>query len=294
MFLTIDTTTYIYENHSIHSPDNDSLKNKDFYLNSEKDSSSIYLSFKKPQETDGQVTEIEEISGHTGIKHIFSLEQVDGIFALLLLCFLFLTRIYKGGFLLFKENSRLVFSSRQDLSLFSETTITEFWYNFALLFQTALLAGIIMFSFCLEADNSYIPPNGFITILVFVVAICVVEALKYLLYKLIGYIFNFQLIVSIFLRSSVIIVEMMGIIAFIPVLLLVYSNHYSEILTNFFIILFIVSRLIIFYRIIIFFLRENVNLLYLIAYLCSVEIFPYFLLYKGLTYLYKIDVISLL
>jgi len=259
----------------------------------ESDSSGIYMAFEKYTNST-TLDASETVPGYAGTSRGFSLDQMDGIFALLLICFLFLTRIYKGGFLFFKENSRLVFSSRENSSLFSETTITEFWYNIALVFQTILLTSIIIFAVFTEANDLYVPPNGFLTIVLFILSISLLEGLKYLFYKFMGYVFNVQSSVDIWLRSYIIVIEMTGIIAFIPVLIMVYSNNYHDILTIFFIILFIASRLIIFYRIIIFFLRENVNFLYLIVYLCSVEFLPYVLLYKGLTYLYKIDVISLL
>ncbi|NDW18553.1 DUF4271 domain-containing protein [Dysgonomonas sp. 216] len=257
------------------------------------DSGGIRLHYETLTKLNKEIT-VQNTSGHDGTAKAFSLSQVDGVFALLLLCFLFLARIYREGTLYFKENSRLVFSSRENISLFSETTITEFWYNFALVFQTIFLTAIVLFSVFVEVNKPFIPPNSFLFLALSILCIGAVELIKYLFIRLVSYLFEIKEVVNVWLRSYIIIIEMMGIIAYFPILILVYSNLSHDILFMFFAVLFIISRLIIFYRIIIFFLHGNVNFLYLIVYLCSVEIVPYFLLYKALGFLYKIDVISLL
>lgn len=233
-------------------------------------------------------------NGHAGVSKVFTLEQDDGVLALLVLCFLLFTRIFKGGFTFFKENSRLLFSTRENLNLFSETTVTEFWFNFILIFQTILLSSIILFDTFLESDEYKLPQHSFYTIVLFMLTIFVFLLFKYLLYRILGYLFNSQDQVKIWLRSCTIVLSMIGIIAFVPTLMMVYSQSFHNYLLISFLILFIISQLILFYRIIIFFLREDVNFFFLIAYLCGVEIIPYIILYQVLVYLYKVDLIGLL
>lgn len=237
---------------------------------------------------------VQVSNGHEGIKRPFTLEGDDGIFALLLVCFVFFTRIFKGGFTFFKENIGLLFSSRKNLNLFSETTTTEFWFNFILVFQTILLISIILFDSFLESISYDEYRNSFVTVLLFTFTITVFLTIKYLFYKLMGYLFEIQVEIKAWLRSYMIVLEMLGIIAFIPALMLVYSQSFHQYLLFFFFILFFVSRLILFYRIITFFFKRHVNLLFLITYLCGVEIIPYILLYQVLVYLYKVDIVGLL
>ena len=203
--------------------------------------------------------------GHIGRERPFTLEGDDGVFALLLLCFVFFTRIYKGGLSFFKENIRIFFSFRKKHSTFSETTSTDFWFNFVLVFQTILLASIVIFDYFLETNENYVPPHSFYTILLFIFTLSVFLLFKYLLYRLIGFLFNVKEAINIWIRNYMLILEMVGIVAFIPVLILVYSQNLHEYLLFFFILLFIVSRLLLFYRLITFFLEQHVNLLFLIA-----------------------------
>lgn len=237
---------------------------------------------------------LQQNSGHEGVNKVFTLEQDDGVLALLVLCFLLFTRIFKGGFTFFKENACLLFSTRESLNLFSETTVTEFWFNFILIFQTILLSSVVLFDTFLESDEYKLPQHSFYTIILFMLTIFVFLLFKYLLYKVLGYLFDLHDQMKIWLRSCTIVLSMLGIIAFVPTLMIVYSQNFHDYLLIFFLILFIISQLILFYRIIAFFLQEDVNFFFLIAYLCGVEIVPYIILYQVLVYLYKVDLIGLL
>lgn len=260
----------------------------------EKDTSMYFSSDKVRYLQQSKEQNINRVRGHEGIKKAFTLENEDGVLILLLVCFLFFTRIYKGGIVFFKENTRLLFSNRENLNMFSETTIREFWFNFILLFQHVLLTAIILFDLFLESDKYPLPQYPFVTILVSLSVLSVFIYSKILFYRFIGYIFNIKEYMKIWVRTYIIVLEMMGMIAFVPTLIMVYSQSFHYILLSFFIVLFILSRLILFYRIITFFLRQHVNFLFLIVYLCTVEIIPYIILYQVLIYLYKVDLISLL
>lgn len=285
---TSEATYYVIDSAKIRREYEDSISSRQLYT-LEKDTS-IYFSEKKLALLHRQA--MDDRTGHEGIKRPFTLEGDDGIFALLLICFVFFTRIYKGGFSFFRENSRLLFSSRKSLNLFSETTTTEFWFNFILVFQTILLTSLIMFDSFLELEQYPVPKYSFYTVSLFAVTISLFLGIKYLIYRFAGYLFNIQSHVHIWLRNYMIVLEMMGIIAFIPTLMLVYSQSFHQYLLMFFLVLFVLSRIILFYRIITFFLKAHVNFLFLIAYLCSLEIIPYFILYQILIYLYKIDIIT--
>lgn len=232
--------------------------------------------------------------GHEGIAKVFTLEQDDGVLALLVLCFILFTRIFKGGVTFFKENARVLFSTRESFNLFSETTVTEFWFSFVLIFQTILLSSIVIFDVFLESDNYKMPQHSLYTILLFMLTILIFLVAKYTFYKALGYLFDVRDQVRIWLRSCTIVLSMTGILAFIPTLMMVYSQNLHDYLLIFSLGLFILSQVILFYRVITFFLQGNVNFLFLIAYLCGVEIIPYIILYQVLIYLYKVDLIGLL
>lgn len=289
-----DSTSYIFDYTDKIKAKQDSIWHEELFSFSKKESASVYTNIDSISTKNTVITHSKENKGHAGDYKVFSLEQDDGIFALLLISFLCITRIYNHGSSFFTENVRILFSTRKELSPFIPTTIKEFWFNFILIFQSILLGSIIAFDYILNLEKNTQPIHSFYTILLFIGTIGLFLGIKYSIYKLIGYIFNIRDRIQIWLRSYMITIEMLGIVAFIPVLVLIYSQQYYTIVISFLICLFIVSRMIIFYRIIVFFMQSNVNLLFLIAYLCALEIIPYIFLYNILVFLYKIDLTSLL
>lgn len=229
---------------------------------------------------------------HSGIRHPFSLEQIDGIFIILVFCFILTIRLYKKGITFFKENIQLILSSRENVNMLSETTISEYWLSFLLLFQTAFLSSIVLFSYYSESDAGSLANGSLFTVLLFTAVILIFEGIKILLYKFLGYLFNVSSIPSVYIRGYVVLLELLGLFLFIPSLLLIYSDYWHNIIFILCAVLFLISRLIIFHKIFLFFFQKNVNFLYLIVYLCSVEVIPYVLLYYGLIFIYKTDVVA--
>jgi hypothetical protein len=246
---------------------------------------SLFLN--NPVKNQKTVSAIRPAENHEGVRPIFSLGQTDGIFVMLLLSFLFLTHIYRRGSLFFKESLSLVYSTSKKANQLNETTATDFWYNFVLLMQFVLMASITFFVFLQQQNTNYVPSHSIVFILLLMLGFMIAGSVKYLFYRFVGFVFDIQTTVRAWSRSYMNMLELMGVVAFIPVVFLIYSNYYSELLMFFLIGIFVLSRLIIIYRISIFFLRRKVNILFSISYLCSVEITPYFVLYKGLLYFYS-------
>ncbi|WP_156032789.1 DUF4271 domain-containing protein [Prevotella sp. 10(H)] len=237
----------------------------------------------------------EDRIAHDGTPLHFSIEQTDGVFALLLLCFLFFAHLYNGGFTFLKENLSLLFHSEKGQRAFKQTTVKEYLYTYFLVFQTVVLIAICVYDIFIEYDpQSNAAHRPFISILLNILLIGLFLGVKDVLYIIIGYIFDGQRQMNVWRRTHLLGIEVLGILYFIPTLLLVYSDFYHTQIVIFMLILFLIVQLILFYQIIIFFIREKFNFLYLIAYLCTVEILPYIFLIIGLVYLYRIDVLNIL
>lgn len=232
---------------------------------------------------------------HEGIKRFSLIEDSDGIFLLLLFCFALFVHVFRRGMSFFKENARMVFSVRHSSNLFNQATITEVWFDSLLMFQTMLIYSIVLFVYFFENDDSGgYTGSVFLSVISFVLLFIGFNLIKYLVHRFIAYLFDVKQIFEVWVRGYIVVVEMLGLISFVPLLLLIYFDYYHNVLFLVFLLLFLISRLIIIYRSVIFFLEKGVNFLYLIAYLCTVEIIPYILLYNGLSYLYKIEVTSIL
>ncbi len=234
-------------------------------------------------------------SRHEGNRMPFTIEQTDGVFGLLLLCFLFFTHIYNGGYTFLKENISLLFTFDKKERIHRQTTSKEALYSYFLVFQAVVLMAIAIYDIFIETNSSVDGVRRpFVTILLFMVLIGLFFGIKDFIYRILGYVFDQGKQMAIWRRICVIAIEILGILYFIPTLLLVYSQYYHWQIIIFMIILFLFVQILLFYQIIIFFIREKFNFLYLIAYLCTFEILPYIFLLVGLAYLYRIDVFNTL
>lgn len=239
-------------------------------------------------------TKAFSLEGHKkGIDHPIKLDRSDGIFALLVICFLLLAHVYNGGMAFFKENIMLVFSASKSEKLETQVTTKETVYSFFLVFLAVLLISISLYEgldrFFPLADGDKRP---FVTIGFFVVLIVLFVVAKMLLNRVIGFIFDNEKRIEAWNRSYLVLFSMLGLLCFFPTLMLVYSNLWHSIIIGFVFVLFLIVQIILFIRVIVFFIGQKFNLLYLIAYLCTIEILPYIFLGIGLVHLYKTDIFN--
>lgn len=235
-----------------------------------------------------------DASRHYGSKLPFSMENTDGIFILLLFCFMFFTHIYNGGISFLKENMSLLFLSEKEKRIHKQTTVKEIFYGYFLVFQAIVLVSICVYDVFVEYDSSEVIHAPFLTVIAFILAIGFFLGVKDFIYKIVGSIFDQQKLMRTWRRMFVVGIEILGILYFIPTLLLIYSNYYHFEILVFMLLLFLIVQITLFYQIIIFFVNQKFNFLYLIAYLCTFEILPYIFLSIGLIYLYRTDIFNTL
>ena len=235
-----------------------------------------------------------DTSRHYGSKLPFSMESIDGIFVLILFCFLCFTHIYNGGISFLKENLSLLFRSEKEKRIHKQTTVRDILYGYFLVFQAIILIAICVYDVFVEYDSSVVIHTPFLTIITFILTIGIFLGVKDFIYKITGYIFDQQSLMRSWRRVSVVSIEILGVLYFIPTLLLIYSNHYHLEILVFMLLLFLIVQITLFYQIIIFFVNQKFNFLYLIAYLCTFEILPYIFLSTGLIYLYRTDIFNTL
>ena len=225
---------------------------------------------------------------HEGIPLPFSLEQADGIFILCTICFMMFAYIYQGSFKTAKTNLSLAFSFNPDSYESHSLTTRDIWYSYYLILQFTIFVSITAYSYFIE-NPGYRVYDGepSITIIMFIVVISTFLLLKRLIYKMIGSIFDIQQEMKIFEYSQLFIIELLGIIYFIPTLLVIYSGYAHNMICTLMAVVFIVVQFIFFCQQLTFFVRKKFNFLFSIAYLCTVEIIPYVLLITAIIYLYN-------
>jgi hypothetical protein len=209
-------------------------------------------------------------------------------FIIFLICFFILVYIISHRTKLLLSMASGVFRNTDRHSIFFEPLNNDLFNKILLCFQTILLISVI--TYCVVVHEQIFPvspPSGMFIILGITAVVWIVFFLyKFLSYSLIGTIFFKKEVVRQWNDNLVSLICLSGSILFFPALILFYVEEaYIFCLYFIFIYLFFVS-IVLFYKIFTLFFQRKRLLHYFILYLCTQEIIPLFLMYRGLVYLF--------
>lgn len=214
----------------------------------------------------------------------------DGIFALILLLFVLFSIMYRRNFRLFLKTVQDFRYVKERQSLFLHSSNNEPFFRNFMTFQTLALSSLFLFS--VSRLQGWIRPgiSGETALLVlsglFLILLAYYQ-FKQLLYFGTGMVFFGKSAYRLWKNGYHAVFALLGVFLYLPVVWLSYVGSYQQVAIWLFIILFILSRFVIIYKIIRIFYRKGDNLLYMILYLCTQEILPLVFLYEGLVYLYN-------
>lgn len=232
----------------------------------------------------------KERDGFYGVKPNARIHQ-DSTFILILVCFLLIVFAIKTEGEKIKKNIKSILIT--DPANRDKTSIPLI-IDLCLTIQVALITGILLFH--IFALN--LPPNLQISSMALTLLISfttlIFVGFKMMMYQILGCVFSDTRRISNMTQKFITTVQLFGIFSFLPVLILIYSDGLDIIMLSLIGILFLCERLIAIYHVISNFLQEKINFLFLIVYLCTVEILPYFFLYEIANFVYKLDITSIL
>lgn len=222
-------------------------------------------------------------SGTIGSPLPFSPWIHSAFFLLFLFSFLLFTFIFRWEGTALKANFKTVFSfGKPGASVHkSQVTKTEAWGEFYLLLQTILIFSILIFSWLWSHGFSLLSTK--IQLISFIGIFVGLALLIYL--KIAGY----QLIGTFFLQNEMKgwstyysrMMEILGVLIFLPVVFFVYLDEIRDIMLIFLVALLFISRVVIYIQLLNIFVKNKISPFYFFVYLCGTEITPYLLLYKG-------------
>lgn len=224
------------------------------------------------------------VSGYEGVA--LPLPQFEGsvIFLVFAFCFLVFAFFFnrEGAALRGNFKNILSFNNRRKGPIYKEQiTATELWGELFLILQTILIAAIVTFTYLWDNELPVLSPRYYYLFFAGILLLLLLLMwLKYLVYKSIGTFF-LHLEMDDWIDRYLWMVEMIGIVCFIPALIFVYLQEFRDFMLIVFVFVFFVSRLIIAGGILNIFVKNKIGFLYFIVYLCGVELVPYLLLYKG-------------
>lgn len=228
--------------------------------------------------------------GFSGVLLPFSQTVHSVFFLFFTFCFVIVAFWFNREGLTLVANFRNIFSGgmRRRTIFKEEITTTGIWSEFFLIFQTILILTVVFFTFFWDKGISGLSVKNMVLVFLAVfLGILLFLSIKYLVYKLIGYIF-IEWGISEWTEKYFRVVELMGVLIFIPAMFFVFVPGYAKIALFLLIIIFFIIMMVVFWNLLNVFAKNKVGLLNYFLYLCAIEIVPFFLLYKGVVSLVNI------
>jgi|GEM_PF-1025154 len=208
-------------------------------------------------------------------------------FILFFICFFIIVSIIsnRNKFLLFMFSG--LYHTKDRHNMFYETVTNETFNKFFLSFQTVLLLSLIFYCY---AVHEYLLVITTLTQMFIFIGKISLLLIVFLLYKFLTY----SIIGAVFFKKETVIqwndiffslISLNGIVLFLPTLILFYVESAYTFCIYFMIFYLIFNLFFIFYKIYTLFFHKKQRLLYFILYLCTQEIIPLYLIYRGLVYL---------
>lgn len=217
-------------------------------------------------------------------------KEMDVVFSVFFLCFLLLAFALssrgKQAFVAIRDN---FFQTKSRSSIFFKTTRSDLPGNFLLTIQAVLLSAVFLFIY-FSSEYPYTPHTIKALSIIGSFSACIIGyiLLKWIGYKLMSYVFFNRDVYEQWLSNWTTIAALHALVMFIPTLLFAYVPFLYKASLLLIVIWFILSRLIIVYKSYAIFFNSLDRLHYLFLYLCTQEIIPLFLLYKGCNYAFNV------
>lgn len=206
----------------------------------------------------------------------------SGVLLLLVFSFLLVAFCYRTGRKYFHNIFSNIWSVKRIKNHLDDHTATETITMVALLVQTIIMEGIILFC----AISTYAPEALPQSISKGVAAVVVCTAAYYiaqlLVLRLIGYVFAQDVETELWVKGFNATQSIMGqILAPIAIVMLFIPEH-NELMLFFAISLYIIARLLFLLKSFRIFFNSFFQCFYFILYLCAVEIIPLIIVYRGI------------
>jgi len=207
----------------------------------------------------------------------------DWITAILLGIFLLLAFSKKFYAEDFWDFSRILMSNKYFTSHKRTLSVLNF-FSFLLFIGQAFIISLAIYYFIIITDLIEIKQTGYLLFIQLFLAYNVLIAVKYLTEKIIGEVFSISKLLDNYIFYKITYKNLLSLIVFPILIAVIYGWPNSKILIFSFFIIWAIANLLVLIR----YYSKNQKLVlgnwfYFILYLCTLEIAPYFILYKVVT-----------
>lgn len=228
----------------------------------------------------------------TGIKGILR-HQPPGanswISLILILCFLVVAGSYRSSNKFIQYIVSEVFDYKERSSFYQKSTLNMVRLKIALLFMTFLIEGLALF----VVYGNFVSVSAFTSVKLmeviglFAGGFLLFYLLQLGLYAIITYTFTNKTNAGLLSGALTGTTILLGMLLFIPVLVSIYHTIPLNIFIFITISLYFATRLLFIYKGVKIFFSDFYSLIYVVLYLCTFEIAPLLVIYKGLFLLFS-------
>ena len=226
-------------------------------------------------------------AGLPSLARSFMQQQGSTVFLLFTLCFVLSAIIFRNSGRALLSNFGYIFTlGSPNKNLYNEqVTISDVWGHIFLVFQTLFIYAILFFNITLQQSTLFLTIHEHLLLFAQIFgATFLFIFIKYTVYKMIGAVFTenkTEVLSDVYLW----IVYLTGILSFIPILAYLYIPEAKLYALIFIATVFLVGRVIVILKSHTLFVKSHIGILYFFVYLCGLEVMPYLLLYKAITYI---------
>ena len=238
-----------------------------------------------------QMPVLEVPKGSNARTHNTSPLHDTGSMIMLLLSCLFLLTSYRMGRSYISNLGHYLFSPKGKDDLFAEHTSSDARIIIAMIVNTCLMGGIMMYYGLLWYNPSLtvaLQNSVFLHVLVLTAAMGLFVTLQLLLYRLIGFTFTNESLTDMWVQGFLASQAVLGLLLFpVAVITLVFPST-IKLMVTIAIILYILGRIVFICKGFRIFFNNLSSSIYFILYLCAVEIVPPLLALAGTVYVCSI------
>ena len=209
------------------------------------------------------------------------------LFLVFTFCFVLTALVFSKSGRALVSNFGFIFTAvnRNNNMVSESVTTSDAWGHIFFIFQTLLLYSIFFFDLALKQISVFTFTSEYLLLFgIIFAALFLFAFIKYIIYKSIGAILletKTNDLIDVYLW----ILYLSGLLTFLPLLFYIYVPDVKMYSFMLIIGIFIVGRIIVAFKSYSLFLKSHIGILYYFVYLCAIEIMPYFIIYKAITFI---------
>lgn len=225
--------------------------------------------------------------GFAGEPIAMTMDRSLGVELIFMVCLLLTTSALSLGYRLYLQLFRGMLNLKQRAGYYYENTVVGLEFKVLLSIQVVLLEGLVVYEFLRTlVFKSDLPPNFLTGVFVFMGVMFVFHFFQIFVIGFLGSLFSNMRTLGSYIAENFTMMSFWGVVLFPLALVLVYLHVDALWMFWLIAVLLVFGRVFMISKAIKIFFAKKRGFLYIILYLCALEIAPLFVLFQAMLYLF--------